>query len=420
MSTHILVIVICLAFSAYFSATETAFSSFNKTKMKTMAENGDGAASLVCKLSERYDKLLSTILVGNNVVNILLATMSTLLFVDVIKAPNGATISTAVSTVIVLIFGEITPKSIAKDSAEKIAKLSAPLLKILIVLLTPINFLFSMWKKLLTKIFRLKADTKMSQEELLMLVEEVQENGSIDAKEGDLLRNAIEFTDREAEDILTHRMDLEAVPITATKEEIAKVFEESKFSRILVYEDSIDNIVGQIHQKDFYTGSGITSKPISEIMTDVVFVPKNEKISALLQELQKEKTHIAVVVDEHGGTYGIVTIEDILEELVGEIWDEHEEKSEEITQTAPDTFLVDGSMAMSDFCDHFDIKTDSEMVLLSGWVMEQLGEVPDSGAAFTYENLEITVTKVENCRILQIQVHRLPAPVEEADEEAES
>ena len=314
----------CLVLSAYFSATETAFSSANSTRLKTLAEKGSKKAKLACELLEHYDKLLSTILIGNNIVNILMASIGTVLFVRH-YGDAGATISTVVVTVVVLVFGEISPKSVAKDCAERFAMFSAPILQVFLFVLTPLNFLFSLWKKLLAKVFRLNGESKMSQEELLMLVDEVQQDGSIDKNEGELLKNAIDFSEQQAQDILIHRVDLAALPITASKEEVAALFTETKYSRLLIYQDSIDHILGTVHQKDFYVGCGITEKPLEEIIVPPLFVLENEPISRLLKTLQKAKTHVAVVVDEYGGTCGIVTMEDILEELVGEIWDEHDE-----------------------------------------------------------------------------------------------
>ena len=235
---YILAMVFCVIMSAYFSATETAFSSLNRTRLKALSEKGNKKADLALSLEEKYDKLISTILIGNNIVNIALASVGTLVFVKILRGDQevGATVSTAVVTVVVLIFGEITPKSIAKDNPEKFAMFSAPFLRLLMVVLTPINFLFSMWKKLISKIFKVSEDTKMSQEELLLLVEEVQQEGSIDESEGELLKNAIEFRDQVAEDILTHRTDLEAVSVDTDKAEVARVFTQSRFSRLLVYE----------------------------------------------------------------------------------------------------------------------------------------------------------------------------------------
>ena len=404
-TTCIVIMAVCLALSAYCSATETAFSSANTTRLRTLAEKGSGNAALALKLLEQYDRLLSTILIGNNIVNIATASIGTVLFVRH-YGDAGATISTVVVTVVVLIFGEISPKSIAKDCAEKCAMLSAPILRVLIWVLMPLNLLFSLWKKLLAKVFRLNTDSKMSQEELLMLVDEVQQDGSIDRDEGELLKNAIGFSEQEAQDILIHRVDLAALPATASKEEVAALFTQTKYSRLLIYQDSIDHILGTVHQKDFYVGCGVTDQPLSDIISPPVFALENEPIRALLKKLQQAKTHVAVVVDEYGGTCGIVTMEDILEELVGEIWDEHDEEEVFLRKIAPDTWLVDAGMDFDDFAEFFQLKTDSEMVSVSGWVMEQFGRVPEAGDSFVFENLTVRVTRVENHRIEEIQVTR--------------
>ncbi len=404
-TTCIVIMAVCLALSAYCSATETAFSSANTTRLRTLAEKGSGNAALALKLLEQYDRLLSTILIGNNIVNIATASIGTVLFVRH-YGDAGATISTVVVTVVVLIFGEISPKSIAKDCAEKCAMLSAPILRVLIWVLMPLNLLFSLWKKLLAKVFRLNTDSKMSQEELLMLVDEVQQDGSIDRDEGELLKNAIGFSEQEAQDILIHRVDLAALPVTASKEEVAALFTQTKYSRLLIYQDSIDHILGTVHQKDFYVGCGVTDQPLSDIISPPVFALENEPIRALLKKLQQAKTHVAVVVDEYGGTCGIVTMEDILEELVGEIWDEHDEEEVFLRKIAPDTWLVDAGMDFDDFAEFFQLKTDSEMVSVSGWGMEQFGRVPEAGDSFVFENLTVRVTRVENHRIEEIQVTR--------------
>ena len=405
MSTvsYILIMLVCLILSAYFSATETAFLSMNKTKMKTLAEKGNRGAALACRLDERYDKLISTILIGNNIVNIALASIGTVLFTREL-GDIGATVSTVVITVAVLIFGEISPKSIAKDCAEQFACFSAPIIQGMIWFFTPLTAVFSLWKKLLNKLFRLQPSNKMSQEELLMMVDEVQQDGSIDENEGGLLKNAIEFSEQEARDVLIHRVDLAALPVDADKKRIAEMFNETKYSRLLIYQDTIDNILGTLHQKDFYVGVGITDKPIREILSPTIFVLENEPISLILKKLQRAKTHVAVVIDEYGGTCGIVTMEDILEELVGEIWDEHDEEEVLLRRIAPNAYIVDAAMNFSDFADQLNLKIDSEMVSVSGWVMERFGRVPQVGDAFDCEGAHIQVTKVDNHRVDEIKV----------------
>ena len=388
---------LCLLLSAYFSATETAFSSLSTARMRTLAEQGDRRAELALRLHSQYDRLISTILIGNNIVNIATASLGTLLFVRRF-GDAGASLSTVAVTLAVLIFGEISPKSVARDCAERFACFSAPMLRFLMWAFTPLNFLFSQWKRLLSRLFRLRPESRLSQAELLMLVEEVQQEGSIDRSEGELLKNAIQFTDRKAGDILIHRVDLAAIPLEASREEIAARFAETRYSRLIVYRDSIDNILGVLHQKNLYIGQGITEKPLSELLT----------------QLQKAKTHIAVVVDEHGGTCGIVTMEDILEELVGEIWDEHDEVELPLRRLSPDCFLVDAGMDLEDFQAQFPLAKGSEMVSVGGWVMEQFGRVQEAGDCFSRDGWEVRVTRAERHRVSEIQLRRetqTPAPV---------
>ncbi len=412
-TTIIVIIAVCLLFSAYFSATETAFSSANLTRLRMLAEKGNRRAALVCRQLERYDRLLSTILIGNNIVNIAMASLATALFVKSF-GDAGATLSTVVVTVVVLIFGEISPKSIAKDCAEDWAMTAAPFLQLMIWLLMPLNAAFSLWKKLLARVFHLDPDSRMSPEELLMLVNEVQQDGSIDKDEGDLLKNAIGFSDQEAQDILIHRVDLAALPVTASKEEVAELFTETKYSRLLIYREDIDHIIGTVHQKDFYVGCGVTDKPLEEILSPPVFVMENEPISLLLKKLQQSKMQMAVVVDEYGGTCGIVTMEDILEELVGEIWDEHDEEEVFIRKTGPRTYLVDASMDFDDFAEFFHLSVETEMSSVSGWVMEKFDRVPEVGDRFVSDGLRVLVTRVDNHRTGEIQV-TLEEPAEPED-----
>lgn len=412
-TTIIVIIAVCLLFSAYFSATETAFSSANLTRLRMLAEKGNRRAALVCRQLERYDRLLSTILIGNNIVNIAMASLATALFVKSF-GDAGATLSTVVVTVVVLIFGEISPKSIAKDCAEAWAMTAAPFLQLMIWLLMPLNAAFSLWKKLLARVFHLDPDSRMSPEELLMLVNEVQQDGSIDKDEGDLLKNAIGFSDQEAQDILIHRVDLAALPVTASKEEVAELFTETKYSRLLIYREDIDHIIGTVHQKDFYVGCGVTDKPLEEILSPPVFVMENEPISLLLKKLQQSKMQMAVVVDEYGGTCGIVTMEDILEELVGEIWDEHDEEEVFIRKAGPRTYLVDASMDFDDFAEFFHLSVETEMSSVSGWVMEKFDRVPEVGDRFVSDGLRVLVTRVDNHRTGEIQV-TLEEPAEPGD-----
>ena len=404
----IFAMVVCVAMSAYFSATETAFSSLNKTRLKMLTDEGNKKAALALRLSGDYDRLISTILIGNNIVNIAVASMGTLLFVA-LYGDVGATVSTVVVTVVVLIFGEITPKSIAKDAPERFALFSAPIIRVWIWVLTPLNFLFSQWKKLVSHFFKTDADGKMSHEELLLFMEDVEQDGSIDKNEGELLRNALEFRDLTAAEILTHRIELEAVEINESHEEVARAFTQSRFSRLLVYRDTIDQIVGVLHQKDFYVNGKMTEQPIAEIMTEPVFVYQHTKIRDILKTLQHRKAHIAVVVDDFGGTLGIVTMEDILEELVGEIWDEHDEVEEDFEKTGEDLYRVNCAVSLENFMEFFDVKLNSDSVSVGGWVMERLNRIPVKGDSFRVQHLEITVTELNAYRVSYITVRRCEA-----------
>lgn len=399
----LIIIVACIVMSAYFSATETAFSSLNRIRIKNLAEKGNKRARLVEKLSENYDSLLSTILIGNNIVNIASASLATVLFVNFLGSEAGPSVSTAVTTVVVLIFGEVSPKSIAKESPEKFAMFSAPILNVLVKLLTPFNFLFGRWKKLLSKLFKSSDETGITEEELLFIVEEAKQDGGIDEQESMLIHSALDFTEQEVVDILTPRISITAVSAKATKEEIAEIFAETAYSRIPVYDESIDNIIGIIYQKDFHNYVYHTDKDISEIIRPILYVHKNKKIGVLLKELQQKKMHFAVVLDEFGGTTGIVTLEDILEELVGEIWDEHDEVNPEIEVRAEDNEVIAlGTANLEKLFEvlNIEIHDDEEIqsVTVNGWVMQELEQIPNKGDTFEYKGYQVTVLDVnEKC-----------------------
>ena len=402
----IVALIILIGLSAFFSAAETAYNSLNEIRLRSKAEDGDAKAAHTLALVERYDSLLSTILIGNNIVNIGASSLATVLFTRLVGGVYGPTVSTIVMTLLVLTFGEITPKSIAKDAPERFAMFSAPFIRLWIWVLTPLNFLFTQCKKFISRFIKTDGSAKMSHEELLLFMEDVEHDGGIDENEGELLRNALEFGDLTAAEILTHRIELEAVDINESHEEIAKAFTQSRFSRLLVYRDTIDQIVGVLHQKDFYINGKMTDQPIAEIMTKPLFVYQYTKIRDILKMFQHQKSHIAVVVDDFGGTLGIVTMEDILEELVGEIWDEHDEVEEDFEKLDENTYRVDCSVSLEDFTEFFDIKLESDSVSVGGWVMEQLNRVPVKGDSFTAQNLEITVSDLSAYRVSFITVRQ--------------
>lgn len=408
-----LAIVICILFSAFFSATETAFSSLNKIRLKNMAESKDKRARIIVKLSDNYDGLISTILIGNNLVNILATTLSTVLFGILIASADVAnTVATVVMTVTVLIFGEITPKSIAKRSPEYFAKLFAPVILVVYYILYPLNFLFRLWQSLIAKIFKSKDDSNITDEELITIVDEAQTEGGLDAYEGELIRSAIEFDDLTVTDVLTPRVDVEAIDISTKMPDVLKVFTETGFSRLPVYKDSIDTIVGVLNEKDFYKAYLDGAKSINKVVCkNVIYATPRMKISILLRRLQKAKTHLAIVVDEFGGTMGIVTLEDILEELVGEIWDEHDEVVEEFVQVDETTYRVLGDANLEEFFEFFHVnedETEYEPVTVSGFVVMLLGRVPAVGDVIDFENLTLTVKSTEYHKVAQVEVRINP------------
>ncbi len=411
-STSVLIIIFCVLFSGYFSATETAFSSLNRIRIKNLAEKGDKKAKLVLDLLENFDSLLSTILIGNNIVNIACASVATLLFVRLLGEEQGPSVATLVITIVVLVFGEVTPKSIAKENPEKFAMFAAPFLNLLMIILTPFNFLFIQWKKLISRIFHTETEHSITEEELLTIVEEAEQEGRIDEQESSLIRSAIEFSEQEAIDILTPRIDIVGVPYDATKEEIAAVFTDTNYSRLPVYKETMDHIVGIIYQKDFYNVVYDKGGNIESIIRPALYITESKKIGELLQELQHKKSHIAIVLDEYGGTTGIVTLEDILEELVGEIWDEHDEVINEIEKVSETEYIVHGSTNLEDLFEALDMgrKIDEEVeemevVTVSGWVMEEVLErIPVKGDVGTWQNLEVTVLEMDENRVEKIKL----------------
>ena len=399
-------LLILVAMSAYFSATETAYTSLNRIRLKTRADNGSRRAARTLELAEEYDKLLTTILIGNNIVNITATTVATVLCTKWFHQ-YGPTVSTVALTVIILIFGEVTPKSMSKERPEDFAMFAQPLLKLFMVVLTPLNFLFTQWKKLMSKVFRPKGGDGITEEELVGMVDQAQTEGGLDEHESDLIRNAIEFNDLEVSEILTPRVDLTAADEDSSMEEIAALFAETGYSRIPLYHETVDNIVGVIHEKDFYAARYRGETMLSNIKSPVFYTTGNTRVFELLRILQKNKAHMAVVVDEYGGTEGIVTLEDILEELVGEIWDEHDEVIEIFQKQSDGSYLIACSADLDDMYDLFQVKGVCGAATVSGWVLEQVGKVPEEGDHFQAEGLDVTVTRVEHRRVLEIRVRVL-------------
>ena len=401
------VLVVLIAMSAYFSATETAFTSLNRIRMKNKADNGDIRAAKALELAEQYDKLLSTILIGNNIVNITATTIATVLCTNLFHE-YGPTVATVALTIIILIFGEVSPKSLAKESPEKFAMFAAPLLGLFMVILTPLNFLFIQWKKLLSRVFRSPEADGITEEELVTMVDQAEDEGGLDQHESQLIRAAIEFNDLEVGEILTPRVDLVAAEEGSSEEQIASLFAQSGYSRLPIYQETVDNIVGVIHEKDFYAARSRGRVNVAQLRAPVLYTTGNTKISELLRILQRSKAHMAVVVDEYGGTEGIATLEDILEELVGEIWDEHDEVIEQFRKQEDGSYLIACSADLDDMYDLFRVKGTCGAATVSGWVLEQVGRVPEVGDRFQAEGLDVTVTQVEHRRVLEVRVVLLP------------
>lgn len=398
-SISLLIIVGCIVMSAYFSATETAFSSLNRIRIKNMAEKGNRRAALVQRLAGDYDSLLSTILIGNNIVNIACASTATVLFVRLMGEDIGASMSTIVTTIVVLIFGEVSPKSIAKESPEAFAMFSAPLLRIFLMILTPANFLFAQWKRLLSKIFKAAEDTGITEEELLTLVEEAKQEGGIDEQEGSLIKHAIEFTELEAMEVATPRIDVVSVALDEDEEEIARIFQETGYSRLPAYREDLDDIAGIIYQKDFYSQVYRRGVSVETILRPARFITENKRIGDLLKELQRDNTHMAVVVDEFGCTAGLVTLEDILEELVGEIWDEHDVVVKEIEKVSEEEYLIMGKTNLEKVLEELGLEGDFESSTVSGWVMELTQKIPKEGDCFSYQNIQGKVERMQDRRV---------------------
>lgn len=405
---YVLVLIVLIALSAYFSASETAFASYNKMRMKSEADEKTGKkARRVLELSENYEKLISTILIGNNIVNIVATSIATLLFTHIIKNEAiAATVSTVVMTLAVLTFGEITPKTVAKRTADKFSKNVVNSLGTLVAVFTPLTWIFNLWQRFVLRFLKADEEVSVTEEEIITVVEEAAEDGEIDEQESELIKNVIKFSDLDVNDILTPRVDMAAVDITWDRERIAAVFAETEFSRLPVYEENIDSIVGILYQKDFYNNSEM---PVAKLVKSVKFIFSSMKISRLLRLFQENKCHMVIVNDEYGGTEGLVTLEDVLESLVGEIYDEHDEVIEDIVDISQNgkKFKTLGSTSIDKFWEFFEleeIEEDSDITTVSGFAAHNLEKIPDEGDSFEYENLKITITKTDSNRVVEAVV----------------
>ena len=401
-------LVVLVVFSAFFSASETAFSSLNQIRLKSRADDGDRTAARVLAMAEKYDKLLSTILVGNNIVNIAAASIGTIIFTQMLGAERGATVSTIVLTIVVLIFGEVSPKSLAKEMPETVATAVSPMLNLLMVLFTPLTWLFSQWKRLLGHFVHSTEEDTITEGELMTMVSEAENDGELTDRESELIRSAIEFDDVEVEEILTPRVDVVAVEDNTSLDEVAQTFAESGYSRLPVYHDTIDNIIGVVHEKDFYLARLKKETKIDDLVAPTLYTTGSTQISQLLRILREQHHHMAVVVDEYGGTEGIITLEDILEELVGEIWDEHDAVVQEIQKVSENEYLVTGTASIDKVYEELDIDKEFDVFTVSGWIMGILERVPKEGDHFVSDGLDVTVLKMADRRVDKVRIVRLP------------
>ena len=413
-------LVILVGFSAFFSASETAFSSLNQIRLKSRAEDGDSSAARVLSMAEQYDKLLSTILIGNNIVNIAAASIGTILFTQMLGAERGATVSTIVLTIIVLIFGEVTPKSLAKEMPEKVATAVSPFLVLLLALMTPLTWLFTQWKKLLGHFVHSGEADTITEGELMTMVSEAENDGELTDRESELIRSAIEFDDVEVEEILTPRVDVVAVEDDIPLEELAQTFAESGYSRLPVYHGTIDNIIGVVHEKDFYIARLKKATKIDDLVVPTLYTTGSTQISQLLRTLREQHHHLAVVVDEYGGTEGIITLEDILEELVGEIWDEHDEVTEDFRKQSDGSWLVSGSASVDDLYEELDLpeEEDIDSNTVNGLVQEKTCHLPKVGDRFTLGEYDGVVTRTAKRRVTEVRLTPA-APAEDAEKDDE-
>ncbi|GHU21838.1 membrane protein [Spirochaetia bacterium] len=393
-----------LVFSAFFSASETSFSSLNRIKIKNMAAQGNKKAILVLAVIEHYDRFLSTVLIGNNIVNIGSSALCTVLFISLF-GDAGAGAATVVMTILILIIGEITPKTLAKESPEQFALHSAYIVRFFMFIFRPFNFLAGLWRTLIIGIFRVKSDRSITEAELLTFVKEARQDGGINEREERMIQRTIAFDEVNAGSICTPRIDMEAIAADAPVELIEKKFRETGFSRLPVYENSIDRIIGVLLLKDFFW-----TKDVRDAMKPAVCISESMKIAPLLKLLQKKQSQLAVIIDEFGGTVGIVTVEDIVEELVGEIWDEHDDITEYVTRIDDRTYRINGSFSFGEMLALFGLdRENSERISIAGWIIEQAGHLTEKGERFTFKDIAITVSKIKQHRILEVYVHQEPA-----------
>lgn len=413
------VLVLLIAGSAFFSGSETALSTFNRVRMKNAAEEGDKKAKKVLKVADDYDKTISTILIGNNIVNIAASSLATVLCTKLFQ-DQGALVSTIVMTVVVLIFGEVSPKSLAKTNADKLAAFVAPAIDLLRTVFTPLSFLLVKLTDALNSKTGGDEQPSVTEEELISIIETIEEEGVLEQAESDLVQSALEFDEIEVQEVLTHRVDMIAMDIDDPWEEQLKLVQSEGISRFPVYEDTIDHVVGVVRAKDILLAEVAGNRDLRKLITPIMFVHATMSISTLLSDLRRQKMQMAIVTDDYGGTLGLVTMEDCLEELVGEIWDEYDKVEEEFVDLGNDVYEVSGEYNIYDLLDNMDCNTrnfESDYNTVSGWTVEQMEHIPEVGESFNYEHLTVEVKEMEEQRITKLIVTKHPLPESDEDDD---
>ena len=426
---YVLALIVLVAFSAFFSGSEIAYSTVNPLRLKRIFnDTKNQKARRALYITDNYDRALSSILIGNNLVNLASSTIATQLFImlladrGIVGENTAAVISTAAITVFVLIFGETVPKLSAKGDPERFSmKVSRPLRGIMIIF-SPIVWLVMKLIGSISKRWKTEEDDDaVTEDDLSEIIDTVEDEGVIDEDTSELLQSALDFPDICVYEIITPRVDMVAIDIEDSREEIMEVIETSVYSRIPVYEDSIDNIIGVLHLNQFLKAMAAGEEfDIRSKLLPVVFLHKTTILPQALRELHEKKLHLAIVTDEYGGTMGLITMEDILEQLVGDIWDETDEIEDEIVELAPELYEVDGNMRIYDFLEEFEIDDrdfDDDNATVGGFAIEQLGGYPARGESFDFEHLTITVKQLQNLRVTRVLVKVNPKPEPEDDDE---
>ena len=420
-----ILLVILIALSAFFSASETAYTTVNKIRLQNYVDAGSKKAKTALFIAENYDRTLTTILIGNNIVNIGASSIATLLFVKLF-GPSGAAISTAVMTILILIFGEVLPKSFAKESSEKFALAFSRSLRILMTVFWPVVFLFIQLKKVAKHISPIKEEETptVTEQELKFIVESIEDEGVLEKQESELVQHALEFDEKTVQEVLTPRVDMTTLDIEDDLQTNIGLVLTERFSRIPVCRGTSDRIIGILHTKDLLEalvrGDAID---LASMVQPAFFVYKTKKLSSLLADFKRNKTHVAIVTDDYGGTVGMVTMEDLLEELVGDIWDEDEEIIQDFVQIDSQHFLISGDLTIRDLFDQLDLpfsNLESNHTSCGGWALEALGHIPQAGEAFRFKNMTLTIQEMDDQRVKKLSVYLAPQPEEEEKSRQES